>query len=314
MRRDVRMLGGLLGEVLRESGGQDLLDDVERLRRAVIAARSDEQPGRPDRAGDEIAALVAGWPLARAELVARAFTVYFHLANLAEERQRVRTLRAQQDTAGAAGGGPRRESLAAAVAELGRAGGQAPADLIARLRIHPVLTAHPTEARRRAVVTSLRRIADLLAATDEARTGSEQAEIRRRLREEVDLLWLTSPLRDRPMDPIDEVRAVMAVFDETLFGLAPALYRALDHACRDLPGHPGTPAPAVPAFLRFGSWVGADRDGNPFVTAQVTRETARIQAEHALRALLNATTRVGRALTVHADAAPPSPALTAALA
>ena len=343
------MLGGLLGEVLRESGGQDLLDDVERLRRAVIAARSAEQPGRPDRAGDEIAVLVAGWSLARAELVARAFTVYFHLANLAEERQRVRTLRAQQDAAGAAGGsgtsgsgvshramppsprampprgglggssprassGPRRESLAAAVAELGRAGGQAPADLIARLRIHPVLTAHPTEARRRAVVTSLRRIADLLAATDEARTGAEQAEIQRRLREEVDLLWLTSPLRDRPMDPIDEVRAVMSVFDETLFGLAPALYRALDHACRDLPGHPGTPAPAVPAFLRFGSWVGADRDGNPFVTAQVTIQTARIQAEHALRALVNATTRVGRALTVHADAAPPSPALTAALA
>src|SRR6516164_65829 len=82
MRRDVRLLGDLLGEVIREVGGQDLLDDVERLRRAVIAAR-EEPPGAADRAGDGIAALVAGWPLARAELVAKAFTIYFHLTNLA---------------------------------------------------------------------------------------------------------------------------------------------------------------------------------------------------------------------------------------
>src|SRR5215468_10497824 len=128
MRRDVRLLSDLLGEVIREAGGQSLLDDVERLRRAVIAAR--EQPGgAADQAGDDIAALVAGWPLARAELVAKAFTIYFHLTNLAEERHRVRTLRGQADLARekgdseggagrqAGGGGPRRESLAAAVAQ-----------------------------------------------------------------------------------------------------------------------------------------------------------------------------------------------------
>ena len=91
MRRDVRLLGDLLGEVIREVGGQELLDDVERLRRAVIAAR-DRPPGdAADQAGDEIAALVAGWPQNRAELVAKAFTIYFHLTNLAEERHRVRT-------------------------------------------------------------------------------------------------------------------------------------------------------------------------------------------------------------------------------
>src|SRR5262245_63146689 len=116
MRRDVRLLGGLLGEVIRESGGQDLLDDVERLRHAVIAAR--EKPPAEDAAdpaGDEIAALVAGWPLARAELVAKAFTIYFHLTNLAEERHRVRTLRGQAELA--PGSGARRESLAGAVAQ-----------------------------------------------------------------------------------------------------------------------------------------------------------------------------------------------------
>src|SRR5215472_6745047 len=99
LRRDVRLLGDLLGEVIREAGGQDLLDDVERLRRAVITAR-DKPPGDDaDLAGDQIAALVAGWPLARAELVAKAFTIYFHLTNLAEERHRVRTLRGQAELA-----------------------------------------------------------------------------------------------------------------------------------------------------------------------------------------------------------------------
>ena len=108
------------------------------------------------------------------------------------------------------------------------------------------------------------------------------------------------------MAPIDEVRTVMAAFDETLFTVVPGV----PGAGRGAPGRPdprGRAPPAVPAFLRFGSWVGADRDGNPFVTAQVTRETAVIQADHVLRALENATTRIGRALTVHADAAPPRP-------
>jgi phosphoenolpyruvate carboxylase len=301
LRRDVRLLGGLLGEVLREAGGQDLLDDTERLRHAVIDARGG-QPAGPDLAGDEIAALVASWPLDRAELVARAFTVYFHLSNLAEELHRVRALRERD-----AGDAPVRESLAAAVGELRRDQGAAQLDgLLGRLRVHPVLTAHPTEARRRAVATALRRISDLLTDLDDPRHGaSERADIRRRLREEIDLLWRTSPLRARAMTPIDEVRTVMAAFDETLFQVTPRVYRALDEA-----RHQGTPSPA---FLRFGSWVGADRDGNPFVTAQVTRETAVIQAEHALRALENTTTRIGRALTVHADAAPPGEAFSVAL-
>jgi phosphoenolpyruvate carboxylase len=325
MRRDVRLLGDLLGEVIREVGGQDLLDDTERLRRAVIAARELPPGDAADQAGDEIAALVAGWPLSRAELVAKAFTIYFHLTNLAEERHRVRTLRGQADLAQEKwGGGPRRESLAAAVAHFGAEPGQL-YELLARLRVQPVLTAHPTEARRRAVAAALRRVAALIAELDSARLPAELAEVRRRLREEIGLLWLTSPLRVKPIGPADEVRTVMAVFDDTLFSLAPAFYRALDQACgavrgsvlpdgnRGLPGVGGTPAPIVTACLRFGSWVGADRDGNPTVTAQVTRDAAAIHAEHALRALENATTRIGRALTIHAGSAPPAAGLSLAL-
>jgi phosphoenolpyruvate carboxylase len=325
MRRDVRLLGDILGEVIRDSAGDELLADVEQLRRAVIEARHSERadfapeypvtPADPgagqagDPAGDEIAKLVASWSLEAAEQVARAFAVYFHLANLAEEHQRIRNLR-ERDT----GGEPVRESLAAAVAEVSHdAGAEQLAGLLGSLRVHLVLTAHPTEARRRAVVAALRRISGLLDLLDDQRTGSaDRDEARRGLREQVDLLWRTSQLRVKAMDPIDEVRTVMTAFDETLFRVIPAVYRELDRAVAAADEH--ADVPPVPAFLRFGSWVGADRDGNPFVTAQVTRETATIQADHILRALENATTRIGRALTLHAATTPPSAGLRRALA
>ncbi len=302
MRRDVRLLGEMLGDVLRESGGPGLLDDVERLRHAVIGAR---HGGSGEQADREITQMIAAWPLERAEAVAHAFTVYFHLANLAEEHQRVRTLR-ERDT----GGEPVRESLAWAVAGIrGELGSRRVTDLLADLRVHPVLTAHPTEARRRAVTEALRRISTLLSRLDDGRPGAgEDAETRRRLAEEIDLLWRTSALRVQAMQPLDEVRTAMAAFDETLFRVVPALYRSLDRALNG--PESGHAAAAAPAFLRLGSWVGADRDGNPHVTAQVTMDTAAIQAEHVLRALENATARIGRALTVHARTDPAAHART----
>ncbi len=295
MRRDVRLLGQILGQVISESGGQDLLDDVEDLRHRVIAARRADAGGHGAPADEVITALVASWPLPRAEAVARAFTVYFHLANLAEEHQRIRTLR-ERDT----GAQPVRESLAAAMTSLGDSLGPcARSALLQRLEVHPVLTAHPTEARRRAVTEALRRISTQLDVIDTAHQGAAaHAEARRRLREEIDLLWRTSALRSQAMQPLDEVRSGTAVFDETLFRLAPSVYRALDLALQGESS--GSVAPQAPAFLRFGSWIGADRDGNPFVTAAITEQTARIQADHALRALENAATRIGRSLTIDA--------------
>jgi phosphoenolpyruvate carboxylase len=136
MRRDVRVLGAILGNVIAESEGQDLLEDVEDLRHRVIAARL---PGEGQQADDHIAALVASWPLGRAEAVARAFTVYFHLANLAEEHQRIRTLR-ERDT----GTRPVRESLAATVAELGETlSAEQRAELIGRLEVRCAATDQP---------------------------------------------------------------------------------------------------------------------------------------------------------------------------
>ncbi|HWA67246.1 MAG TPA: phosphoenolpyruvate carboxylase [Mycobacteriales bacterium] len=293
---DVRKLGALLGEIVAESGGSDLYDDVERLRRACRDARR-------GRDGDDPAELVAGLSWETAERVARSFTVLFHLVNLAEERHRVRVLR-RRDVIGEI---PAPDSMAGAVFGLGA---DVVTDALQRVEIHPVFTAHPTEARRRAVVTALHRIDNELRASEDPNVGdSERADAERRLREEIATLWGTALLREQKLDPLDEVRATMAVFDETLFRLVPSLYRATEAAL----GGDGTAPPQTPAYLRLGSWVGGDRDGNPFVTADITREALEIQADHVLRALEAAATRIGRSLSHHVTLVPPSRELRSAL-
>ncbi|MDA8370067.1 MAG: phosphoenolpyruvate carboxylase [Nocardiopsaceae bacterium] len=303
LRSDVRLLGEMLGTILAESGGADLLADVERLRHAVIGARDGSVTG------DEITRLVAAWPLERAKQVARAFTVYFHLANLAEERQRIRALRERDDAAN-----PSRESLAAAVRFIREdCGADRLRDFVQNMEFHPVLTAHPTEARRRAVSTAILRISDQLEKLRSAHPGSSvEAEARRRLMEEIDLLWRTSQLRYTRLDPLDEVRTALSAFDETIFHVIPEIYRSLDAALD--PEGTGRRPTRVPPFVRYGSWIGGDRDGNPFVTHEVTREAISIQSEHVLRALEAACGRIGRTLTVYSNITPPSENLRTTLA
>ncbi len=302
LRRDVRLLGELLGTVIRESGGGDLLDDVERLRRLAIAARESDE----DAAA--AAALVEGWSVERAEEVAIAFTCYFHLVNLAEENHRARVLREQ-----AAADKAPRDSLAATVDEISRgAEDRSPLDLVAALEVHPVLTAHPTEARRRAVVDAIRRIGSHLERLDDPRLGGPgRSDVERRMLEQIEILWRTAQLRRSKIQPLDEVRTVMAIFDQTLFATVPAVYRELDTA---LDPQPGGRAPLAAGFIRFGSWVGGDRDGNPLVTAAVTLAAAGIQSDHVLRGLEAAATRIGRALTVDDSTTPPSAELLDRLA
>jgi phosphoenolpyruvate carboxylase len=306
LRRDVRLLGGLLGRVLEEAGAPGLLEDVERLRRACIALRAADGHRREARA--RVVELVASFDLDRAELLARAFTVYFQLVNLAEEQHRVRTLRERRLAARTV-----RESFAAAVQEVTEAAGEdGLAGLLDRLEVTPVLTAHPTEARRRAVVDALRRVAVELSRLDAPRLpGDDPATTTRRLLEEITGLWRTAQLRrDRPT-PLDEVRSVMAVFDATLFRLVPAAYRSLEQALAAEAS--GTGPPPFRAYLRWGSWVGGDRDGNPSVTAETTRAVMAIQADHVLRGLEAVTRRVGHALTVAGSSTPPAPELVASL-
>jgi phosphoenolpyruvate carboxylase len=298
LRDEVRLVGELLGQVIAEQAGESLLADVELLRRTVIRARTDG-----DLRGGHVAAseaLVSSWSLDRAEQVARAFTCYFHLVNLAEERFRASALREPDHGAQAPP-----DALAAALADVrNELGDDGLGELLAGLQVSPVFTAHPTEARRRAVTSAVRRVGEQLERrTDPRASDAERSAARRRLLEEVDGLWRTAQLRTQELQPLDEARALMGVFDETLFRLIPELYRELDTQLTA--GESGTRTPAVSPFVRFGSWVGGDRDGNPQITARVTLETMLIQSEHILRGLETATARIGRSLTSDAVSTPP---------
>ncbi|WP_370327323.1 phosphoenolpyruvate carboxylase [Euzebya sp.] len=299
LRDEIRLLGRLLGQIIAEEAGEDVYERVEQLRVAAVAHHRDG--GDPDAVVD----VVAGLDTHQAEQVARAFTIFFQLTNLAEQRARVRALR-ERDT----GDRPVADSVGDAVERIGAA---AVGDLLADLRVHPVWTAHPTEARRRAVVDSLRRIDAQLERLDAALLGAtEELSIRRHLREEIAILWRTAQIRTSRPTPVDEVRKLMAVFDATVFLVLPHFYRAVDTA---LHGEDvGAVPPGTPPFLTFGSWVGGDRDGNPRVTSTVTAETAALMADRVLRGLENATRRIARTLSATEEITPASPDLLARLA
>ncbi|CAN5490148.1 phosphoenolpyruvate carboxylase [soil metagenome] len=298
LRDEIRLLGTLLGQVILQQSGDETYVRIETLRRAAVEHRRDGA----DRA--VVDALVASLDTTQAEQVARGFTVFFQLTNLAEQRGRVRALRERDD------GEPVHDSVAAAVAALDTGD---LAEVLGDLRVHPVWTAHPTEARRRAVVDSLRRIDGQLNRLDAALRGSsEDASLRRHLLEEIEILWTTAQIRTNRPTPVDEVRKLMAVFDATVFTVVPHFYRAMDAA---LHGEDvGATAPGFEALLSFGSWVGGDRDGNPRVTSTVTAETAALMADRVLRGLENATRRIARTLTADEALVPASAALLDRLA
>ncbi len=295
---EVRLLGALLGQVITEQAGPELFARVERIRRRTIALRRDDDPHERARLDDDLATLDLG----SIEAVITAFALYFGLVNLAEAQGRVRALRRRER---AARDGILDDSVADAVGRMRRLG-RSESDLdvlLGRLVISPVLTAHPTEARRRTALLALRRCGALLEQLDDSRlTPSQDRDIRRRMREEITLLWRTSDLRLVAPAPLDEVRTAMVFFDSTLFTVVPRLYRALD-AALDPPsgraagpasdsGRTGTRPPRVPPFLRWGSWIGGDRDGNPGVTSDVTEKTLRIHADHVLRGYEAVATRL----------------------
>ncbi len=236
---EVRLLGALLGQVIAEQEGAAALDLVERVRRRTIALRRAPDPHLRAALDADLAALDSG----RIAVLARAFSTYFQLVNLAEEKDRVRSLRRR---ARAGNRGPIDDTFGEVIARLA-AEGAAAEELEAAfrgLRIAPVLTAHPTEARRRTVLLALRRIYGLLDALDDRRlTPDDDMTLRRRLREEITILWRTADLRQARPTPIDEIRTAMVFFDATIFTATPQLYRAAD-AALDLVG--GASAGSLP--------------------------------------------------------------------
>ncbi len=335
LAREVKLLGALLGQVIAEQGGPDLLALVERCRLRSIAFREHGDDEAQAALSNELDSL----DVSRAESLANAFSLYFQLVNLAEERDEVRRLkRDERDQQGPIEGTP--ESAVDWLLERGWTGDRIEG-LFSRMRITPVLTAHPTEARRRTMLTALRRCYRLLEQLDDPRLGpSDDAEIRRRLREEITILWRSAAIRKLAPAPMDEVRTALAFFDETLFRVIPRVYRQFDGALdragaggavadsgtaalepRDADavlagdsGLSGTRPARIGAFLRWGSWIGGDRDGNPNVTAELTRQVPRVHADHLLHGYEAVATRLLLTIAVFVPQARLQPMLEARLA
>jgi phosphoenolpyruvate carboxylase len=264
LRDDVRVLGELLGDTLRAREGEALFQTVERVRAmAKRAGEGDDEAFR--RLADDLAAL----PVEAALPVARAFAQFLNLANIAEQHHRIRRRRAYQRDAASP---PQRGSCDDAFARLMSAGidPERLCEAVSALRIELVLTAHPTEVARRTVVQKYNRIARALAQGDrhDLTIPEEDARIAA-LRREIAGAWSTHEVRAERPTPLDEVRGGLVVFEQSLWHAVPAYLRAVDRALRR---HAGRGLPPGAAPLRFGSWIGGDRDGNPNVTPEVTRK------------------------------------------
>ncbi len=264
LRAEVRFLGEILGEVIALKEGEETLDLEERVRQLSKARRQGEEG-----AEERLHGALWGCSVKSLFALCRAFSIFFDLANLAEDRHRVRVLRQREREREPS---PRRESIRAAIAGL-KSRGMSVDELREVLRgslIEPVFTAHPTEAKRRAVRMKLRRIRKLL---EERQTGEllarEQARLRRDISSELTALWETDLLRaDRPT-VMEEMERSLFVLD-SLWLVVPGLAEDLEQALGE---HYPELVEEVPTLFRFGTWIGGDRDGNPFVTASVTAAT-----------------------------------------
>jgi phosphoenolpyruvate carboxylase len=261
LREDVSMLGGMLGDSLRAREGDAVYEMVERIRRIAKDARLRGGPAVP-----ELAPTLRELPLEMAVPVARAFSHFLALANIAEQHHRVRRRR---DYERAHTGTPQPGSFEDVLTRL--AGGEA--DLhasVCALRIALVLTAHPTAITRPTLAAAHARIAAALGRQDRRDLNPfERDEVAEDLRREIDVLWGSDEVRRRRPTPMDEVRGGLYIFEQTLWDALPRCVRALDRVLARLTGR-GLPLDAAP--IVFGSWIGGDRDGNPAITAAVTRE------------------------------------------
>ncbi|SDR60536.1 Phosphoenolpyruvate carboxylase, type 1 [Rhizobiales bacterium GAS191] len=304
LREDIRLLGRILGDTVRDQEGEAVFDVVERIRQTSIRFHRDgDEPARR-----ELEAILNELSPEEALRIVRAFSYFSHLANVAEDQHHIRRTRAHQ----LQGSAPRAGTLAHAL-ERARQAGLGMAELrgfFESAHIRPVLTAHPTEVRRKSTLDREMEIArllgerDLIQQTAEEKQASEEA-----LRLAVLTLWQTSLLRRKRLTVLDEVANGLAYYDHTFLDELPRLYAALEERLQEL--EPDRRAVAVPSFLRPASWIGGDRDGNPFVTAEVLRRSFAMQSARAMRFYLAELGKLGGELSLSSDLVHPSARLRA---
>src|ERR1700730_7491458 len=274
LRDDIRLLGRILGDTVREQGGGAVFGTVEHIRQSSVSFRRNEDV----TARRELEATLNSLPPAEALQIIRAFGFFSHLANIAEDQHHIRRTRAHVLTASA----PREGTMAHALARA-RQARIPPARLrafFANAMVVPVLTAHPTEVRRKSTIDREMEVAELLAERDQlSLTAAELSANEAALRRAVLTLWQTNLLRQTRLRVIDEVANGLSYYDYTFLSELPRFYAALEE---ELASAGVALADRLPSFLRIGSWIGGDRDGNPFVTEEVLRAALRAQSGRAL--------------------------------
>ncbi len=272
LRRDVRSLGVLLGRVLVEQAGEPIFKTVEQLRRLLIQSRAHSARSQPSTEEMETAGgIVQQLSVEEAYKVTKAFAIYFELTNLAETNHRKRRRRAGKLNAGQL---PLAGSFRGTLIRMREAGMTVDQALAAlrQVKVVPVFTAHPTEVARRTVLTKRRRIAKCLEQLDRLpMPGTEALEIENTIAAEITALWQTDEVRVQKPQVTDEIRMGLDHYPMSIFESLPRLYTEIRDSFRDVYGMELC-AEQVPQVLSFGSWIGGDRDGNPFVTPETTRE------------------------------------------
>ncbi len=291
LREDIRLLGRLLGEVIRDQEGREAYELVERVRQLSVAWRR----GQDAAAGKQIDKLLKGLSANQAVMVIRAFSYFSHLANIAEDRHHVRR-REHHELEGHVQAG----SLAYSMEQLHLAGVRPDevGELLQRAHIAPVLTAHPTEVQRKSILDAERAVAGLIAERDTLALERDLQRNEGHLRARITQLWQTRMLRYSKLTVADEIENALSYYPATFLREIPKLYADLEEALPDA---------ELPAFLRMGHWIGGDRDGNPNVGAATLRHALKRQSEVALRHYLTELHALGAELSISARLATISP-------
>ncbi len=277
LHRDIRELGAILGKVLIEQEGKAFFDLEEELRLLTKSLRSNHS----EKTKSEIDRIINSLDLNKASRIVRAFLFYFLLSNTADEVHRIRRQRAHALSDAT----PQRGSMEEAFNELAGEGHSLDfaRQILEMTTVVPVFTAHPTEATRQTVLRKTLNISELLLRREiSTLTPDELADLRRQLHAEITMLWQTNEIRMNRVSVYDEIRRGLFFFSEILYDTIPMFYDRLNRTLKKV-YNSDTPAPVI---LKFGSWIGGDRDGHPFVTAEVTRTAITMQKRQILSSYL----------------------------